>query len=139
MYAKHPDHPADAARGGSRGQPARRASLRKIRGPGVFAAGQVVLVAEQDGHIVGMLELRGCAHIAMLFAQTPGRGIGRALYEEALRTCQKSAEAAGQMRAHASRYAVPFYRRLDFEAEGPERTQNGITYVPMVACIERSG
>jgi hypothetical protein len=52
---------------------------------------------------------------------------------------KKGAEAAGQMRAHASRYDVPFYRRLGFEAEGPEGTENGITYVPMVASVERSG
>ena len=103
------------------------------------AAGQVVLVAEQAGRIVGMLELRGFAHIAMLFAQTPGRGVGRALYEEARLICRGRAEATGHIRAHASRYAVPIYQKLGFEAEGPERTENGITYVPMVANIERGG
>jgi GNAT superfamily N-acetyltransferase len=103
------------------------------------AEGHVVLVAEQDGRIVGMLELRGFAHIALLFAETPGRGVGRALYEEALLMCRDRAGATGQIRAHASRYAVPIYRKLGFEAEGPERTENGITYVPMVACYESGG
>ena len=103
------------------------------------AAGQVVLVAEQAGRIVGMLELRGFAHVAMLFAETPGRGVGRALYEEALLMCRGRAEATGEIRAHASRYAVPIYQKLGFDAEGPDRTENGITYVPMVASFERGG
>ena len=101
------------------------------------AAGQVVLVAEEAGRIVGTLELRGFAHIAMLFAETPGRGVGRALFEAALRMCRGSSEATGQIRAHASRYAVPIYRKLGFEPEGPERTENGISYVPVMARYER--
>ncbi len=103
------------------------------------AAGEVVLVAEQDGRIVGMLELRGFAHIALLFSETPGRGVGRALFEEAVLICRGRAEATGQIRAHASRYAVPIYRKLGFQSEGPERTENGITYVPMVARYEHAG
>jgi GNAT superfamily N-acetyltransferase len=95
------------------------------------AAGQVILVAEQAGRIVGMLELRGFAHISLLFAETPGQGIGRALYGEALRICRERPEATGRMRVHASRYSVPIYRKLGFEAEGPGCTENGITYVPM--------
>ena len=101
------------------------------------AAGQVILVAEQAGRIVGMLELRGFDHIPLLFTETPGQGIGRALYEEALHICRERPEATGRMRVHASRYSVPIYRKLGFEAEGPECTENGITYVPMVATFER--
>jgi predicted GNAT family N-acyltransferase len=103
------------------------------------AAGQVILAAEKAGRIVGMLELRGFAHVAMLFAETPGRGVGRALFDEALRMCRVSHEATGQIRAHASRYAVPIYRKLGFEPEGPERMENGIRYVPMMARYERGG
>ena len=103
------------------------------------ATGQVVLVAEHAGRIVGTLELRGLAHIAMLFAETPGRGIGRALFDEALRICRGSTAATGQIRAHASRYAVHIYRKLGFEAEGPERTENGIRYVPMMLRYECGG
>lgn len=97
------------------------------------AAGQVVLVAERGGRIVGMLELRGFAHIALLFSESSGQGAGRALFGEAMRTCRSHARAPGQIRAHASRYAVPIYRKLGFEAEGRERTEHGITCVPMVA------
>lgn len=103
------------------------------------AAGQVVLVAEQGGRIVGMLELRGAAHIALLFVEVPGRGIGRALFEEALLICRSHAGATGQIRTHASRYAVPIYEKLGFGVEGPERTENGITYVPMVADYSPGG
>jgi GNAT superfamily N-acetyltransferase len=102
-------------------------------------AGEVVLVAEQDGRLLGMLELRGAGHIALLFAETPGQGVGRALYREAVQVCRHRSDATGEIRTHASRYAVPIYTRLGFESEGPEKTENGITYLPMVARHDRAG
>jgi GNAT superfamily N-acetyltransferase len=103
------------------------------------ATGQTILVAEQDDRIVGMLELRGFAHIAMLFVGSHGRGVGRALFEEALRICRDHPEGTGEIRVHASRYAVPIYQRLGFAAEGPEQTEHGITYVPMLFHYEAGG
>jgi GNAT superfamily N-acetyltransferase len=94
-------------------------------------AGDTVLVAEDRDRLVGMLELRGLDHIAMLFVETQGRGAGRRLVERALQICREGAPELERVAVHASRYAVPVYRRLGFEAEGPERTENGITYLPM--------
>ncbi|MEW6211822.1 MAG: GNAT family N-acetyltransferase, partial [Acidobacteriota bacterium] len=102
-------------------------------------AGDTVLVAEKEGRIVGMLEMRGFDHIAMLFVETQGQGIGRELVEQALKICRDRAPGIEHVRVHASRYAVPIYRRLGFEAEGPERTENGITYLPMLFRFQAGG
>jgi GNAT superfamily N-acetyltransferase len=91
-----------------------------------------VFVAEENDRIIGMLELRGLDHIAMLFVETQGRGIGRELVRKALQISRKGGPSIRQVTVHASRYAAPIYRRLGFEAEGPERTENGIAYWPMV-------
>ena len=95
-------------------------------------AENTVFVAEEADHFVGMLELRGFGHIAMLFVDTPGRGVGKKLVQQALEFCRKRAPGVDAIRVHASRYAVPIYSKMGFEAEGSERTENGITYLPMV-------
>ena len=101
-------------------------------------AGGTVLVAEEAGRLAGMVELKGFDHIAMLFVETHGRGVGRQLVERALEICRRG-PAVERVSVHTSRYAVPIYRRLGFEAEGPERTENGITYLPMVLEFRASG
>jgi ribosomal protein S18 acetylase RimI-like enzyme len=102
-------------------------------------AGDRVLVVEEGNRIVGMLELKGLDHIAMLFVETKGRGIGRRLVEMALQMCREDAPGVEQVTVHASRHAVPIYRKLGFEAEGPERTENDITYLPMAFRFKASG
>ncbi len=92
----------------------------------------MVLVAEEDHRIVGMLELKDLDHISMLFVETQGRGVGRELVEQALQICREGAPEVQQVTVHASRYAVSAYGKLGFEADGPEQTENGITYLPMV-------
>ncbi len=108
--------------------------------PGAMAErrrqGDRVLVAEEDGGILGMLELKWPDHIAMLFVEDRGRGLGRALVEKGLRMCGRGAPGVEEVGVHASLYAVPLYRKLGFEATGPKRTENGITYLPMVIRLE---
>jgi GNAT superfamily N-acetyltransferase len=98
--------------------------------------GDTVLLAEEDGQILGMLELKRPDHIAMLFVDNRGSGLGRALVERALQLCRERLNGLEQVSVHASLYAVPIYRKLGFEAEGPKQTENGITYVPMVIRFE---
>ena len=95
-------------------------------------AGETILLAQEANRLVGMLEMRGIDHIALLFVETQGRGIGRQLVDHAFRICRERAPGVRRVSVHASRYAVPIYRRLGFESEGPEQTLNGITFLPMV-------
>jgi GNAT superfamily N-acetyltransferase len=101
--------------------------------------GDKVLLAEEQGRILGMLELKVPDHIAMLFVEERGRGVGRALVERALQLCKEETDGAERVSVHASLYAVPIYRKPGFEAEGPARTENGITYVPMVLRLGMDG
>ena len=71
-----------------------------------------VLVAEEGERLVGMLELRDLDHIAMLFVETPGQGIGGRLLEGSLEICRESKPCVEKVTVHASRYAVPIYRRF---------------------------
>ncbi len=99
-------------------------------------AGHTVLVAEDENGLAGVLELRGLDHIAMLFVETRGRGVGRALVERAVEICRDGAPEVRQVTVHASRYAAPIYRKLGFRAAGVERTEAGITYLPMRLDLE---
>lgn len=94
--------------------------------------GDRVLVAAEGGRILGMVELMMPDHIAMLFVEDRGRGLGRVLVERGVDLCRQADPGLERVRVHASLYAVPVYRKLGFLAEHPERTENGITYVPMV-------
>lgn len=103
------------------------------------AAGHRVLVAEAGGRLSGMLELRGLDHIAMLFVEARGLGAGRRLVQWALRICREEGKDVQRVRVHASRFAVPVYRKLGFQPEGPETTRNGIIYQPMSVPLRDPG
>jgi GNAT superfamily N-acetyltransferase len=100
-------------------------------------AGDRILVAEKQGQILGMIELRGPDHIAMFFVDEPGQGVGRALVERALEVCREANPELQIVTVHASLYAIPIYRRLGFEAQGHEHRENGIAYLPM--CFRWEG
>ena len=77
-------------------------------------AGQLTLVAEEGGEVVGFAALEGGGHLDMLFVRRDavGRGVGRKLYEATER------EARGQGLARifteASITARPFFERQGF-------------------------
>ncbi|NIM49051.1 MAG: GNAT family N-acetyltransferase [Gemmatimonadales bacterium] len=89
------------------------------------------LVAEQDGDLVGMIEMRRFEHVAMLFVEPRGRGVGKALLDEALAVCRVERSDLSVMTVHSSPNAVPAYERLGFLATDSERELNGIRFVPM--------
>ncbi len=98
-----------------------------------------VLVAEEDGRITGVLELRWPDRIALFFVDVPGHGVGRHLFEEALKLCAEGRPGLEAVTVHSSRHAVPVYRHFGFESAGEERTEEGITYLPMEYRFERAG
>lgn len=87
-----------------------------------------LLIAERDGDIIGMLELRGAAHVSLLFVSSTEqrRGIGRLLLAAA-----DEMSDAEVMTLNATPNAVPAYVRLGFDATGEEQERNGIRFVPM--------
>ncbi|WP_439448434.1 GNAT family N-acetyltransferase [Stenotrophomonas sp. ATs4] len=88
-----------------------------------------ILVAEQDGHIVGMIELKEGRHLAMLFVDPAcqGQGIGHALFEAVLPQVREPV-----LSVRASLNAVPTYLRYGFVLDGDVGEFNGLVYQQMV-------
>jgi len=95
----------------------------------------VVLVAEEKGKLIGVLEVRQYRHVALLFVELQGRGVARELLKRAVAHSREQAPEVQAITVHASRYALPIYQRLGFAATDPERTENGITYTPMALPV----
>jgi len=91
-------------------------------------AGHHITVAEGDGKLVGMIDVRDGSHICLFFvdADSRGCGIGRELLGSAAQA------GSATLTVNSSPWAVPVYERLGFAATGPEIERNGIRAVPMV-------
>lgn len=85
-------------------------------------------VCEEEGEILGMIEIREARHVAMLFV-VPRRqraGVGRALVEEALKHC-----TGPSVTVNASLTSVGAYESYGFRIAGPEEETRGLRYRPM--------
>ena len=113
------------------------ASFAEWADPAAFAdrlrGGYVTLAAFDGERIVGVVAWMPPDHVAMLFVDpaAQGEGVGRRLFEEALRRIRTAHRDLETVHVHASRYAVPFYERLGFRETGPEQEEHGIRYTPM--------
>lgn len=92
------------------------------------------LVARQNGRIVGIIEIRNCDHICLLFvdADLHRRGIARILIHSALKRCISQGTGPSRITVNSSPYAVYIYRKLGFVEKGPSQEKDGIIFVPMV-------
>jgi GNAT superfamily N-acetyltransferase len=90
--------------------------------------GHHVTIAEENGRLVGMIDVRDGTHVSLFFVEPSvrGRGVGRALMTHAFDGYN------GPVTVNSSRWAVPAYERLGFEVTGPEAEFLGIRSVPMV-------
>jgi len=109
--------------------PAHRAAIARV------IAADMVLVAEEEGEIVGVL--RGRADkLQSLFirADHHRRGIGRRLVMHFEQACRQ--QGSSVIRLQATLYAVPFYRALGYKKSTGVRTGQifdgtGFKYQPM--------
>ncbi|KAF1016845.1 MAG: Mycothiol acetyltransferase [Stenotrophomonas maltophilia] len=87
-----------------------------------------ILVAEQEGRVVGVIELKEGRHLAMLFVDPAcqGQGIGHALFQAVLPQLRAPA-----MSVRASLNAVPTYQRYGFVIDGEAGEFNGLLYQPL--------
>jgi GNAT superfamily N-acetyltransferase len=88
----------------------------------------LILVAEQDARVVGVVELKEGRHLAMLFVDPAcqGRGIGHALFEAILPKVR-----GPLLTVRASLNAVPAYQRYGFVLDGDVGEFNGLVYQPL--------
>jgi len=92
------------------------------------------LVAAAGDSIVGVIEVRACDHVSLLFVDKAfqGRGISRTLLEQALVRCRGNNPELHEVSVNSSPYAVPIYESLGFCITGPEQTVHGIRFTPMI-------
>ena len=107
----------------------------RVRGGSHF-----VMVAEVEGRLAGITEIRDCNHVALLFVgkQFHRRGIARALFDRALQQARVTRPGVERVTMNSSRYGVAAYEKLGFRQTGPERSVNGIVFVPMAMRLDRA-
>jgi GNAT superfamily N-acetyltransferase len=93
---------------------------------------QVIVIAEQGADLVGMIEMRRCDHIALLFVSRRRQGIAKKLLRKAVQECRHRKPDVRRITVNSSPFAEPIYRRMGFTATGPVQEKNGILFVPMV-------
>jgi ribosomal protein S18 acetylase RimI-like enzyme len=96
--------------------------------------GNVLLVADRDGEIVGAVETGTESHILLLFVRIDQhrRSIGTRLLREGIELCRKKHPASAKVTLHSAPNVVEFYERNGFAVTGPMEERDGIRFVPMV-------
>jgi GNAT superfamily N-acetyltransferase len=103
------------------------------------SAGHVVFVAESDGELVGMIDVRDHSHVCLFFVEAGhrGTGVGSALLAEAVSRVLAGDPVGELLTVNSAPGAVGAYGRFGFEATAPEREHNGIRYVSMSKLLPR--
>ena len=113
------------------------AEFRRFAAPEALAAraagDHLVRVATVDGALAGMIEIREHNHVALLFVDKAyqRRGLARGLLEAALADARAVDPDVERVTVNSSRYGVAAYEKLGFRQTGPERSVNGIVFIPM--------
>ncbi len=103
-------------------------------------ADHCVLVATLKDRIAGVIEIRQHDHISLLFVdkRLQRKGIAKDLLQKALEVMRTAKPDLERVTVNSSRYGVPVYEKLGFHQTGPERTVNGIAFIPMVLRLAGS-
>ncbi len=105
--------------------------------PGAIAKRQSVdcrmFVADLEGEVVGVVEMRDDRHISMLFVdpEFQGCGLSTRLFEKALRIAAKLNPGLSEVTVFSAPNAVEVYRHWGFVETGPEMEHDGIRFLPM--------
>ena len=89
-------------------------------------------VAEGDGEILGFIGIRDRSHLFHLFVSSDhqGKGIGRRLWDNALRVASEQSNAV-PFTVNSSLNAVPVYRRFGFVEAAPRVDKHEVAFLPM--------
>jgi len=98
-----------------------------------------VLVAEAEGAIAGMIEIREMRHVSMLFVDKAyhRRGIAKELLSAALDRIKSESRPPKKVTVHSSRFAVPFYESLGFVRTEDEKIIHGVIHIPMALVLRK--
>lgn len=105
--------------------------------------GNMLLVAEAEDEIVGIIEVRENNHVGWLFVDKrfQRNSVGRELLKRAVELCKERDDTVNRITVNSSPNAVAAYRRFGFRAVEDEKTVNGIRHTPMELILdpEREG
>ena len=96
-----------------------------------------LLLAIAGGKPAGVIDLRDNDHVSLLFVDSgfQRHGIARELLVRALSVARPAKPGLDRVTVNSSRFGVPIYKRLGFRQTGPERTVNGIVFIPMAHLL----
>ena len=91
------------------------------------------MVAKDHKKIIGVIGLRDCRHIAMLFVEKDyqNKGIGKKLVEKSITLLQAANPDLKELTVSAAPKSLSFYERIGFLKTGPEKLENGMSFTPM--------
>ena len=95
----------------------------------------VILVAECNGRIEGVVELKEGRHVAMLFVEPKyqNKGVGKKLLSSVL-----SYARVDTVTVSASLSSVPAYKKYGFECKGDISESAGLAYQPMEVELNKA-
>ncbi len=98
----------------------------------------LLVVAEHDGAVAGVAELREHCHISMLFVlpELQNCGIGHALLERIIKEARKRDAALAEVTVFSTPGAVPVYGHWGFRPTGAPEAVQGIRFVPMRLALQ---
>jgi len=98
-----------------------------------------VLVAEAEGAIASMIEIREMRHVSMLFVDKAyhRRGIAKELFSAALDRIKSESRPPKKVTVHSSRFALPFYESLGFVRTEAEKIIHGVIHIPMALVLRK--
>lgn len=102
--------------------------------------GATLILAEENGILVGVIEVVDQTHISRFFVEGSyqKRGVGRGLLERAIRLCLHENPNPLTLTVNSSPNSVAAYESLGFKRTADEQVSDGIRYVPMVLEVPGS-
>jgi len=107
-------------------------ALKKRAESGYFS-----MVAESQGKLAGIIEMRGDNHISMLYVDKAfhRKGVAKELFRLALEQVSFKNESPKDITVNSSRYAATFYESLGFIQYEDEKSIFGVLHIPMVLSL----
>jgi len=98
-----------------------------------FKAGNIFILAKDEEKVVGIIEMRGNSHIALLFVEKAYQfqGIARELVHRAIIICLERNPQLIKITVNSSPNAYDAYYSIGFRGEKIIKTVNGIQFIPM--------
>ena len=95
--------------------------------------GNIVELAESEGKIIGVIEIREYSHIALLFVDKSHqrKGVAGELLKKSIEICRDRKPDINRITVNSSPNAADAYRRLGFQDIEDEKVVNGIRFIPM--------